>query len=192
MELLHGATLREILRDERRLGADRALAIVRDVSAAVDAAHDEQLVHRDLKPENVFLVRNGGGERAKVLDFGIAKFLTSDAQTAVVTGTGRLVGTLHYMGPEQLRGSAVEAAWDLWALAVMTYEMLTGVLPFPSATAVDYQSAVLAGRLMPIRAQLPDASERLEAFFARALAVDPRQRPGRAPIFAAKFAEALA
>jgi serine/threonine-protein kinase len=192
MELLRGATLRETLRDERRLAAGRALGIVRELCAAVDAAHQEQLVHRDLKPENVFLVREGGSERVKVLDFGIAKFLTSEAETAVVTGTGRLVGTLHYMGPEQLRGGVVEAGWDLWALAVMAYEMLTGVLPFPSATAVDYQTAVLAGRLTPICAQLPEASERLEAFFARAFAVDPRQRPGRAPLFAAEFERALA
>jgi len=192
MELLRGATLRETLRDERRLGAGRALAIVRDTCAAVDAAHHQQIVHRDLKPENIFLVRDGGSERVKVLDFGIAKFLTSDAETAIVTGTGRLVGALHYMGPEQLRGGIVEAGWDLWALAVMTYEMLTGVLPFPSATAVDYQSAVLAGRLTPIRAQLPEASERLDAFFARALAVDPRQRPDRAPLFASELGDALA
>jgi tRNA A-37 threonylcarbamoyl transferase component Bud32 len=192
MELLRGATLRETLRDDRRLGAGRALAIVRDLCAAVDAAHHQRLVHRDLKPENVFLVRDGGGERVKVLDFGIAKFLTSDAETAIVTGTGRLVGTLHYMGPEQLRGGAAEVGWDLWALAVMTYEMLTGVLPFPSVTAVDYQSAVLAGRLTPIRAQLPDASERLEAFFARALAVDSRQRPDRASLFASRFEGAVA
>jgi tRNA A-37 threonylcarbamoyl transferase component Bud32 len=191
MELLRGATLRETLRDERRLDAGRALGIVRDLCAAVEAAHQQQLVHRDLKPENVFLARDGGNERVKVLDFGIAKFLTSDAETGVVTGTGRLVGTLHYMGPEQLRGGIVEAGWDLWALAVMAYEMLTGVLPFPSVTPVDYQSAVLAGRSTPIRAQLPEASERLEAFFVGALAVDPRQRPSRAPIFAVKFAEAV-
>ena len=192
MELLHGATLRENLRDERRLDTGRALGIVRDLCAAVEAAHDQQLVHRDLKPENVFLAREGGSERVKVLDFGIAKFLTSDAETAIVTGTGKLVGTLHYMGPEQLRGGMVEAGWDLWALAVMAYEMLTGVLPFPSATAVDYQSAVLAGQLTPVRAQLPEASERLDAFFARALAVDPRQRPGTPAILAAGFGDALA
>jgi eukaryotic-like serine/threonine-protein kinase len=192
MELLRGATLRETLRNERRIEAGRALAIVRDLCAAVDAAHHQQLVHRDLKPENVFLVRDGGSERVKVLDFGIAKFLASDDRTTAVTGTGRLIGTLHYMGPEQLRGGPVEAGWDLWALAVMAYEMLAGALPFAAATAVDYQGAVLAGRLAPIRTYLPEASERLQAFFVRALATDPGQRPGRAALFAAEFERALA
>jgi serine/threonine protein kinase len=128
----------------------------------------------------------------KVLDFGIAKFLASDDRTTAVTGTGRLIGTLHYMGPEQLRGGPVEAGWDLWALAVMAYEMLAGALPFAAATAVDYQGAVLAGRLTPIQTHLPEASERVQAFFVRALATDPGQRPARAPLFAAEFERALA
>jgi serine/threonine protein kinase len=103
-----------------------------------------------------------------------------ERDTAAVTGAGVIVGTVHYMGPEQLRGHPAGVSGDLWAIAVMTYEMLAGTLPFPGATMADYQSAVLAGRVTPIRSCVPDASERLEKFFASALAADPALRPGRA------------
>ncbi len=112
MELLRGTTLREALRVERRFPPKRAAAILSDVCAGVDAAHERQLVHRDLKPENVFLTPDGRSERAKVLDFGIAKFLAGGDDMATATGSGQLIGTLIYMGPEQLCGGAVDASWD--------------------------------------------------------------------------------
>jgi len=191
MELLRGATLREVLRGEQRLSPERSLALMRDVCAAIDAAHQRHLVHRDLKPENVFLVRDAGRERAKVLDFGIAKMITGEGQTAAATTTGGVLGTLHYMGPEQLRGLAVEPGWDLWALAVIAYEMLSGALPFDTTSAADYQRAVLDGRRAPIRTHLPGAPAALDAFFDRALAPLGRQRPGSAPVLLAEFEEAL-
>jgi serine/threonine-protein kinase len=191
MELLRGATLRETLRAEGRLAPERAVSVLRDLCAAVHAAHQERLVHRDLKPENVFLTNDAMGERVKVLDFGIAKFFASDDRSAAATGTGQVIGTLHYMGPEQLRGGAVDASWDLWALSVMTYEMITGGLPFVATTAVDYQGAVLAGRFTPARVHLPEASERLQDFFAHAFAVEPARRPSSAPGLAADFERAL-
>lgn len=191
MELLRGASVRQALREERRFAPARALAVVREVSAAMDAAHQRGLVHRDLKPENVFLAADGNGERVKVLDFGLAKFLVSDAQTAALTEPGIVVGTLHYMAPEQLRGCTATPSWDLWAIAVMAYEMLSGALPFPTASSVVYQNAVLAGRMTSIADHMPEATSRLEAFFARALAADPARRPARAPIFTAELADAL-
>ena len=118
--------------------------------AAVEAAHERHLLHRDLKPENVFLVRAGDGETPKVLDFGVAKALDAGEGTAsqVDTGTGQLVGTLAYMSPEQLQGGAPEPAWDVWALTVIAYEMLTGAHPFAGAGR-PVHAAVLAGRPHP-------------------------------------------
>jgi hypothetical protein len=193
MELLRGAALRDVLRRERRLATGRSLALMRDVCAGVEAAHRRSLAHRDLKPENVFLVSDGGeGERAKILDFGIAKVLAPGAQAATVTATGGVLGTLHYMGPEQLRGAEAAPGWDLWALAVMAYEMLAGALPFDCTSAADYQSSVLAGRPTPIRVHVTGAPEALEAFFARSLGADAEQRPARAAVLLAELERALA
>ena len=192
MELLHGITLRDELHAQTRLAPARTLAILRDLAAAVDAAHARQMVHRDLKPENVFLA----GEAktlVKLLDFGLAKSLVAntESETAAVTGAGIIVGTLYYMGPEQLRGQGADLGWDLWAIAVMAYEMLAGRLPFAGATAADYQSAVLSGRLTPIRQHLPDAPDRLATCFLDALSLDPSRRPARASAFVAELERAL-
>jgi serine/threonine-protein kinase len=159
----------------------------------VDAAHDRNLVHRDLKPENVFLAGEPH-DRVKLLDFGLAKSLVGDSEgeTAAVTGAGVIVGTVHYMGPDQLRGRAADVSWDLWAIAVMTYEMLAGALPFDGATIADFQSAVLAGRVTPIRAHVPDAPGSLDEFFVHALSSDPGRRARRASGFVADLERALA
>ncbi len=191
MELLDGRTLREELREQKRLLPSRTVAILRGVCEAVDAAHRRHLIHRDLKPENVFLARDEAAEIPKVLDFGIAKFLPSSTQATKDTGTGVLVGTLHYMSPEQLRGASVNPSWDLWALAVMTYEMLTGALPFGTSSSLEWQSAVLAGRFTPPTAHLPAAPARWQEFFAQVLSSDPSRRPGSARLLFSELEHAL-
>lgn len=191
MELLRGTTMREELQQQKRLPARRALAILRGVCEAVDAAHRRQLIHRDLKPENIFLARGEMGEISKVLDFGIAKFLPATTQPTADTGTA-LVGTPYYMAPEQLRGEPVHPAWDLWALAVVTYEMLTGAQPFASgAASADWQVALLAGRFTPVARHLPEAPARWQEFFARAFALEPERRPGSARVFFSGLEKAL-
>jgi serine/threonine protein kinase len=194
MELLRGETLRDLLRQRGRLEPPAALAILRPIAEAVEAAHQQQLVHRDLKPENVFLAARGKAgalPHVKVLDFGIARFLSAEESQTTTIVTDRPIGTLHYMGPEQLRGGQAERGWDLWALAVMAYEMLAGVLPFPSATAVDYQVAVLAARSQPMSLQMGHAFAGLDPFFYRALSVDPFVRPSTARALADGLSEAL-
>jgi len=184
MELLNGRTLRDTLRAERRLDPRRTLELVRDVAAAVEAAHRQQLIHRDLKPENVCLVTHGPREVAKGLDFGIARFLAGADRDPVTTlgGGGSLVGTPLYMAPEQLRGEGPEPSWDLWALAVMTFELLTGSHPF-AAVAVGPPSSPPA-----ITADLPAECQR---FFASALAIDRAVRPQSPAAFLAGFERSL-
>jgi serine/threonine-protein kinase len=182
MELLEGRTLRDELNASSRLHPSRALHICRGASSAVEAAHRLQLIHRDLKPGNIFLAQAPGeSEIVKVLDFGMAKFLAAaDAETwtgtTVESRSGVLMGTRGYMSPEQLLGETPAESWDVWALAVVAYEALTGALPFPTHSQSDWRHAVLAGRFTPLSEHLPDASPRLQMFFADSFAFDRTRR----------------
>jgi serine/threonine protein kinase len=189
MELLDGRTLRDTLRIEERIDCQRALAILRDVTAAVEAAHRRQLVHRDLKPENICLVSSGSGERAKVLDFGLAKVLVpTDGEPLMTQLTGGAVlGTPLYMAPEQLRGEDPDPSWDLWALAVIAFEMVCGSHPFASTTFahdVRMHESAADPRLL----HLPNG---IQPFFACALALDRRARPASAAALLAQFERSL-
>jgi len=184
MELLTGTTLRDALQRSGLFSPAYTIRIMQHVCAAVDAAHRRQLVHRDLKPENIFLTHHPDGEDvAKVLDFGIAKVLHGDsgrlAGDATGTDAGIVLGTLRYMAPEQLRGEEVEPAADLWALAVIAHEMLTGSHPFatPGSNGEPVSRTVLGV-----------AADR---FFAQALSGDPLNRPRSAFHFAEDLAGAL-
>jgi len=187
MELLEGVSLREELQQQKRLSASRCLEILSGVCAGVDAAHQRRLVHRDLKPENIFLVRAGTEIIPKVLDFGIAKFLPTATDASIQTGIGLMVGTLQYMAPEQFFGESVDAACDLWALAVVAYEMLTGALPFPSASMAECRYAVLSGRFTAVAAHLPDAPSSWQDFFAIGFAPEPEARHASARRFYAEL-----
>jgi len=198
MELLDGVTLREELKMHKRLSAARTLGIFRPVCSAVDAAHRHQLIHRDLKPENIFLSQSSdaGGEMVKILDFGIAKFLPAgdeapESQSITETGAGILVGTVGYMSPEQLLGERPDISWDLWALAVVVYETLTGALPFPVASRETWRRSVLAGSYAPLHEHLTDPPAQWQEFFARSLAADPARRPKSAAEFSQHLEQAL-
>jgi tRNA A-37 threonylcarbamoyl transferase component Bud32 len=191
MELLEGTTLREELRGQKRSAPSRLVGIMRGVCAAVGAAHRRRLIHRDLKPENIFLSRGETGEITKVLDFGLAKYLPTASQTTADTQSGVAAGTLAYMAPEQLRGQPVDPASDLWALGVITYEMLTGAHPFAGSTGTDY-SAVLTGHFTPLDTYLQGSPTRWQHFFGRALHADPTQRPNSAQVFFSELERAFA
>ena len=191
MELLEGVSLREELDRSKKLPVSRCLEILSGVCAGIDAAHQRHLVHRDIKPENIFLARAGTQVVPKVLDFGIAKFLPSAPQPSNQTAAGFVIGSANYMAPEQFCGDTVDAGADIWALAVVTYEMLTGAHPFPSATMAENRAAVLFGRFTPIASHLPDAPPSLQDFFALALAPDPKARRLSAREFYAELERTL-
>ncbi len=180
MELLEGCTLRQELERHGHLDLARALAIMKGACGAAAAAHEQGLLHRDLKPENIFLTRRGGEEAVKILDFGLVKQLSGFGQDreSLATTAGVLVGTLRYMAPEQLRGGTPAESWDLWALAIVAYEMLIGAYPF----AAPQEIGELMGprRVAVIHEQLPDAPPEWQGFFEKALSPDPAKRPASA------------
>jgi serine/threonine-protein kinase len=152
MEYLEGEDLAQRLERLGVLSPRETFAIAVHVGRALSKAHAAGLVHRDLKPGNIFIVRDGDREIAKVLDFGVAKVRETGLDGA--TKTGMLLGTPFYMSPEQTRGSKdIDHRSDLWALAVVVYECLTGQLPFQADTLYDLFARIVTAPLpVPSRA----------------------------------------
>jgi len=188
MELLEGESLRERLARVGVLSPEDTARIVSHVARALVKAAEAGVVHRDLKPDNVFLVRNGDDEVAKVLDFGIAKAGGLEEATAgAATQTGAVLGTPHYMSPEQARGTrAVDHRADLWALGVIAFECITGRRPFDSPVLGDLLVKICTDPV-PAPSSVARVPPGFDAFIARALAREPEQRFGSA----SEFAEAL-
>lgn len=136
MELVHGETLRQIIRNDGPLAPKRAAQIMAEVCHALQFSHEAGIVHRDIKPANIMLTRTGA---VKVMDFGIARAL-SDA-TSSMTQTATVIGTAQYLSPEQARGKAAEPRSDIYSVGCVLYEVLTGEAPFTGETplSVAYQ-----------------------------------------------------
>jgi len=144
MEFVEGKTLSSVLQREGPLPLARTLAIARQACAALDAAHRMNIVHRDLKPDNIMLSRRDEGDLVKILDFGIAKMSGDAPQRGQdLTQAGFVVGTPLYMSPEQLAGEQLDSRSDIYSLAIIIYQMLTGQLPF----AGDNLQAITVKRL---------------------------------------------
>jgi serine/threonine-protein kinase len=171
MEYVDGRTLRELLRDDRRLLPERALEITDGVLRALDYSHRSGIVHRDIKPGNVMLTRNG---EVKVMDFGIARAV-SDAQ-ATMTQTAQVIGTAQYLSPEQARGERVDARSDLYSTGCLLYELLTGRPPFlgDSPVAIAYQH-VRENPVPPSHLD-PEIPAWADSIVLRAMAKDPARR----------------
>jgi eukaryotic-like serine/threonine-protein kinase len=192
MELLEGETLADRIKHVVRLNAAEAVRIITQVARAVQRAHDAGIVHRDLKPENVFLVHNQDEDVAKVLDFGVAKINISElGANAAQTKTGSLLGTPFYMSPEQAQGNkTVDHRSDLWALGVISFEMLTGRKPFYSDGLGDLVLQICV-REIPIPSQIAPLPATFDQWFARATARDADLRFQSAREMAEALREAL-
>ncbi len=178
MELLEGETLADRLDRVRLFAAPKACKVVQDVAKAAGKAHDAGIVHRDLKPANVFLVagEEGDEEIAKVFDFGIAKVrVDGDGGKTGTTKAGTLLGTPHYMSPEQALGRAVDFRSDLYAIGVLAFEMLTGRLPYDTDNVAEVLYLAAHGKLHRPTAVAP-VPRAFDLWFAKATALDPAQR----------------
>jgi ABC-type branched-subunit amino acid transport system substrate-binding protein len=165
MRFVEGDDLRSVLDREGKLSPERILHILAQVAGALDAAHRRALVHRDMKPANVLL---DVGDHAYLTDFGITKQLGGDS-----TDTGRLVGTLDYLAPEQIRGEPVDARTDSYALACVLYECLAGKPPFRRATEAETMWAHMQDEPAALRRHA-----RLDPVLHKALAKDREDRYG--------------
>lgn len=186
MPFVEGETLRQRLQRDKQLPIEDAIAITKDIAAALGYAHDRGILHRDIKPENVVL----SGQDARVMDFGIAKAVSGAAGD--LTETGIALGTPAYMSPEQLAGERdLDARSDLYALACVAYEMLAGQAPFtgPSVESLAYQHLSAAPpSVIQLRPAVPEA---VGVVLQKALAKAPADRFNRADRFADALTGAL-
>ncbi len=174
-ELIDGRPLDKVLAQGGTMSPVDVRRVVGDLCEALACAHENRIIHRDLKPSNVMY---SAGKRSKIMDFGIAHQARGAAETRTSAS-----GTPPYMAPEQAMGSVLPAS-DLYALGVMTYELLAGVRPFPGP---DFLGPKMRAEYEPISRRRPTLPPSLDAFFASALSADPRGRPQDATAFRKAF-----
>ena len=173
LEHVEGCDLRELLRREPRLDAERALALVGDAAEALDAAHAAGLVHRDVKPSNILVTVGDDGESAYVCDFGLARHVSS---VGSLTGDRGFLGTIDYVAPEQIRGRPVDGRADVYALACVLFECLAGTRPFERESELAVVFAHLNDEPPRLSDHRPDLPPALGDVLARALAKVPEAR----------------
>jgi len=192
MDYLEGRNLAAEVRENGPMEPQRAVRIMAQVCGALEEAHKAGIVHRDLKPENVFLTSQGGTtDFPKVLDFGLAKM--SEKQmgngSMMFTQQGMVFGTPEFMSPEQAQGEALDNRSDIYSLALILYELITGKLPFDAKTPLDIMKAHVREAPIPLSERIPGRPfwPELEAVISQALAKEPADRFESA----AQFGEAL-
>jgi serine/threonine protein kinase len=180
MELLNGQALEQAIEHHGAMAPERVDRIMLQVTGSLQEAHEKGIVHRDLKPANIYLTKRGGEEDyVKVLDFGIAKRdEKADKKEQKLTQQGTVLGTPPYMSPEQFRGGAIDLRSDIYALGVMTYEMLTGRLPFEADNPWQWATQHMTAQPYPFEQVANGAAlpPKMKAAVMRALEKDPAAR----------------
>lgn len=180
MDFLEGVNFGRVLEETRQIPIARAIGIFLQVCAALGHAHQKGIVHRDLKPSNIMLIElDGQPDFVKVLDFGIAKVLSSvDGETDNLTRTGEVFGSPLYMSPEQFRGKSMDARSDIYSLGCVMYRSLAGICPVTGKDVLECMYKHVNESIPPFSVTAPEAEipERLEAIIMKALAKDPDER----------------
>ena len=181
MEFLRGEDLEAPLERGETLTLERVCELLGPVASALDAAHARGIFHRDIKPANIFLANTGGGEVVKLVDFGLAALRDADVK---LTKLDMILGTPHYMAPEAAEGNAATAKADVYSLAAVAFELLTGHVPHEADSVVG----ILTAKVTETAPRLSDVTMRplpraLDAIFADALSRDPERRPDTAGAF---------
>ena len=180
MELAPGRDLSRVLREEGPLPADRVARIVPQICAALGHAHAAGIVHRDIKPGNVIVDER---DRVKVTDFGIARA----AGDSKLTVTGSVLGTAHYISPEQAAGADLTPASDIYSLGIVTYELLTGAVPYTGESLMSVAMRHVNDEVPPPSAIDPNIPGHLDAIVRRATQKDPKDRYADTEEMAAAF-----
>jgi DNA-binding NarL/FixJ family response regulator len=173
MRFVEGTDLRALLGEAGRLEPDRAVGIVAQVAAALDAAHRHGLVHRDVKPANVLIAPRDDGDRVFLADFGVTKQRMAGED---LTGTGLAMGTADYMAPEQARGSDVDARTDVYGLGCVLFRTLAGVVPYQRESDVEKMWAHIHEPPPPLLDVRPELPQGLAHVVEKAMAKDPGAR----------------
>jgi serine/threonine-protein kinase len=189
MELVEGQNLREIIKQQGSLSPATVSEITNQICSALQVAHQQNVVHRDLKPDNIMVNVTISGLRVKVLDFGIAKL--RDLAANNLTITGNVMGTPHYMSPEQCLGEDIDNRSDLYSLGVVIYQMLTGALPFNSSTSTAVVMQHVNKEPPSLRSINLSISHAVEAAVLHALAKRREERPQSAEALARELAAAV-
>ncbi|MFN2532032.1 MAG: protein kinase, partial [Pyrinomonadaceae bacterium] len=180
-EYIEGISMRQRM-NQGAMTIQEILDLGAQIAAALYAAHAAGIVHRDIKPDNI-MIRSDG--YLKVLDFGLAKLsdyqgLTSDSEAATIqvvkTDPGKVMGTAHYMSPEQTRGLELDARTDIWSLGVILYELIAGRVPFGGSTASDVVANILTTEPVPVQRYSAEVPAELQRIIKKSLRKDPNER----------------
>ena len=169
MEYVNGKTLKDVIKQVGKMNYDTAISVAIQIAKALDCAHRNKIIHRDVKPQNILVTEDG---IMKVTDFGIAK----SSNSSTITNTSTIMGSAHYLSPEQAKGSFIDCRTDLYSLGVVLYEMVTGTLPFEADTAVTIALKHLQEESIPpknINSKIPDSLNKL---IIKSMQKDPNKR----------------
>jgi serine/threonine-protein kinase len=172
MEFVRGYTLSELVEEapNRQMPSRATVGIARQICRGLQAAHEQGIIHRDIKPQNVLIDAKG---EVKLMDFGIARM--AEAPEAM-TQAGLIVGTPHYMSPEQVQGNPLDARSDVYSMGVLIYELLVGRRPFESSSLTGVLTAHITEKAKPPIDQRPEIGRELNAIVMRCLEKQPGAR----------------
>lgn len=169
MEYIKGKTLKQVIKEDIKLSADRTLEISLQIAKALECAHKNNIIHRDIKPDNILITEDN---LVKVMDFGIAKVL--DSQT--VTNSNKVIGTAHYFSPEQAKGNFVDGRTDIYSLGIVMYEMVTGKVPYNADSSISIAMMHIQKPAIPPKEVILDLPQNINQTILKALEKEPINR----------------